>query len=104
MGYLAADSDFGGFEHDNLDRSLAARYYATAYRALAGMTAADAGRVESDLRLALTAFQAQLSQRRAERAGRLDPRDRPRRAGGRRARGRAGGTGRSRAGSVSRRS
>jgi hypothetical protein len=52
-------SDFGRFEQDTLDRSLAARYYATAYRALAELTAADAARVESDLRLALTAFQAQ---------------------------------------------
>ena len=57
MGYLST-GEFGRFELDAADRTLAARYYAEAFKLLGALDARTAGRVEGDLGEALTAFQA----------------------------------------------
>jgi len=56
MSYTFHAPGWGVFDHDSVDRTLAARYYATAYRALGQLPPRVASLVQADLRTSLAAF------------------------------------------------
>ena len=64
MSYIFNAPGWGVFDHDSADRTLAARYYATAYRTLGQLPPTVASRVQADLRTSLAAFR-QLNYRTA---------------------------------------